>query len=66
MNPKYKIIDLDRDELISKKIGRCTFCDAQDICDSRNEKTKCLCNMSQHYVDINKLRKKKLNKLKNL
>lgn len=45
--------------------GRCVHCDARDFCSAypRQGKYKCQCNYGQHYKDIYKERKLKLEKL---
>ena len=41
-------------------VGRCVYCDAQDFC---GVNLHCNCNIDEHYKDIKKERKLKLQKI---
>ena len=58
-----KIVNLNREE--SEEIGRCTYCDANNICGRPKFDFHCNATMSQHYIDIKKERKRKLIKIQN-
>jgi hypothetical protein len=61
MNNKFQIISNRHPEY-----GRCVFCDGREFCGRGSNSLICECNIDQHYININRLRKIKLNRLKKI